>query len=196
MGQRVEWSFPKKFKRCPVKSCSERTSNRAALKAHYKETHAEHAILCEICNIPIAILNRNNLYNLRQHYSSKHPNVDVPFIGCSAQNERILQLKMECDSRVVCDLCNVRIQPENMDQHLNEVHRTHRIYCPLKRCSYVAKQMNEMRSHWIREHKGMEFPEFRDETNFTYVVDTSKHNDDHDDIPKNVILFEISVECL
>lgn len=136
-----------------------------------------------------------------KHYASMHPNIDVPFIESSSHSERIMQLKMEIDSSVVCDLCNVRIQPEDMDQHLNEVHSTHRIYCPLKRCSYVAKQMNEMHTHWKRGHKGVEFPEFRDETNFTYVIDTSNHDiddhiDDHGDNPTNVIFFEfLQMHC-
>lgn len=171
------------MKRCPVQKCGVLNSDRAALIAHYRNKHAEYAVLCEMCKIPISTW---NVSFIKLHYRIRHPDMAVPFIGSSVKNERTTQLKVEIDSRVVCDLCNVRIQPENMNQHLEEMHSTHRIYCPLKRCSYVAKQMNEMRTHWKCEHKGMEFPEFRDETSFTYVIDTSNHVDDRGDNPKNV----------
>lgn len=115
----------------------------------------------------------------------------MPFIGSSEKTIRITQPKVEIDSRVACDLCNVRIQPKSMDRHLKEVHSSHRIYCPLKLCSYVAKQMNEMHTHWKCVHKGMEFPEFHDETSFTYVIDTSKYINDHGDHQKSVSSFGI-----
>lgn len=48
-------------------------------------------------------------------------------------------------------LCNLRIQPEKIDDHLNEMHSTLRIYCPLKFCIYVAKQMTKIRTYWNGE---------------------------------------------
>lgn len=99
---------------------------------------------------------------------------------------------MEIDSNVVCEFCKVRIQPENMKVHLKEMHGAHRIWCPLKLCNYKAKQMNEMRTHWNREHGGMAFPQFRDDSNFTYVIERSNDVDnDVGDNQKNVILFRV-----
>lgn len=188
LGQRTKWVFPSDLKRCPAARCTMSRGSRAALKAHYRQNHAESAVLCELCDKPIATQNRK--YNFIVHYRSKHPNVAVPLIDtvdseCSAE----IRPKVELDSRVACDLCNALIQPENMDEHLNELHSTHRLYCPLKLCSYVAKRKTEMRTHWNRQHKGMEFPEFRDETNFSYVIDTSNRIDDHDDDLQIVISF-------
>lgn len=52
--------------------------------------------------------------------------------------------------------------------------------------------MDEMRTHWNREHGGMAFPQFRDDSNFTYVIERSNDVDnDVGDNQKNVILFRV-----
>lgn len=73
-----------------------------------------------------------------------------------------------------------------VNRHSDGMHSsTNRIYCPLKLCTYEAKQMNEMRTHWNLQHRGMEFPELRDETSFAYGIDSGNQ--------KNVIQFWIFI---
>lgn len=182
----MKWIFPASLTQCPVVRCTAVSSgNRAALKAHYRKVHADASVLCELCNKPIAT--RNGKHNVIIHYRHKHPNAAIPdFDSVNSECTMEMKPKVELDSRVACDLCNARIEPDDMDAHLNEMHSTHRIFCPLKLCSYVAKRMTEMRTHWNHEHKGMAFPEFRDETDFSYVIDTSNHINGHGDERKHV----------
>lgn len=173
LGQKMKWQFPKGLTRCPVNRCPASSMDRAILIQHYRQLHAKTAVFCELCRKPICTRNRKQKFI--EHYQIHHPNVAAPFVDTvESDRAEVKRPKVELDSRVACDLCSARIEPEDMDQHLNEMHRTHRIFCPLKLCSYVAKQMDDMRAHWNREHKGMEFPEFRDETDFSYIIDTSK----------------------
>lgn len=182
----MKWIFPANLVKCPVKGCIAVSGrNRSVLKAHYREVHAKTSVLCELCNKPIATRNRSEAVIV--HYRSQHPNAPIPFVDSrKAKCTMEVRPKVEVDSRIACDLCSARIDPENMDKHLNDMHSTHRIYCPLKLCSHVAKKMAEMRTHWSREHKGMAFPEFRDETDFSYVIDTSNHANGHGDERKHV----------
>lgn len=189
----MKWKFPKYLTKCPSKKCLVSTADREALKAHYRDIHAKSAYLCSVCNRPVPT--QNQMYHLNAHYRTKHPNVAVPTFD-STNNERTSetrQTKVEIDSKVACNSCDVRVEPEDMNEHMKEMHSSHRIYCPLKLCSYVAQQMAEMHTHWNREHIGMKFPEFRDETNFTYVINASN---DIDVNQKNVNLFQNLLFCL
>lgn len=69
------WQFAD-TKRCPVRSCGILFATRAKAIAHYRENHAQHSVLCVICNYPLMLLTA--AHHLDGHYRRKHPGVEPP----------------------------------------------------------------------------------------------------------------------
>lgn len=75
-GQTTYWRFPQDSKQCPVKRCEEKFDSRLDAIAHYKLNHAMKAILCTLCDRPIAV-NQPGTYE--KHYLRLHPFKRMPF---------------------------------------------------------------------------------------------------------------------
>lgn len=71
----TEWRFPD-TQNCPLRSCAIHFESRKIAMEHYRENHAKHAVLCEICNYPIMLLSAT--HHLVGHFARKHPNVEPP----------------------------------------------------------------------------------------------------------------------
>lgn len=117
--------------------------------------------LCE----PSKLLSVKASRNLFKHYLRRHPDVEVPLMG-DTRNGHTSHLKMEKIDKSD-RTSDTRTPPANINRCKEETHSNRRIYCPSKDCNHEETEMNEMRTHWSLMHKGT-FPEFRDETYFTY----------------------------
>lgn len=76
-GYLTQWRFPTNQNQCPMHLCKEVFKSRSAAISHYREQHANHAVLCDVCNKPIAI--GRNLSNIINHYKRMHPNAKYPY---------------------------------------------------------------------------------------------------------------------
>lgn len=80
------WQLPPNLNRCPVAGCRIVLENNAALKQHYKQKHAKHAVLCEPCGYPF--LARRPKY-FREHLKKIHPNMVHSFdVGSTIRKVR------------------------------------------------------------------------------------------------------------
>lgn len=75
-GYITQWRFPMHLKECPVRGCRLQFKNRQNTIAHYKKVHAKNAILCSLCNKPIAAKQASLFI---KHYRRMHPKSSVPF---------------------------------------------------------------------------------------------------------------------
>lgn len=74
-GHITQWRFPKNLTRCPVSNCQKKCSTRSAAIEHYKNHHAIRAILCSICDKPVAAKTYDSFI---EHYRKQHPQFDAP----------------------------------------------------------------------------------------------------------------------
>lgn len=75
-GQITQWIWPKDLQRCYVQRCRSNIKNRREAINHYRDTHANTAVLCPLCDKPI-YAPWPNKYKL--HFDRIHPNVAIPF---------------------------------------------------------------------------------------------------------------------
>lgn len=66
------WLFPE-TNSCPNGHCSTVNKSRKAAMIHFQERHAKDAILCEVCNKPIA--QKRHFFN---HFLNMHPKNPLP----------------------------------------------------------------------------------------------------------------------
>ena len=80
-GYITQWRFPRNQQQCPKHLCRQEFKSRAAAISHYQEKHANDAILCEICDKPIATGKIKRLRHLSflDHYKRLHPNTKIPY---------------------------------------------------------------------------------------------------------------------
>lgn len=83
-----QWRFPDNTQRCPLRSCGNFFGTRKKAIEHYRKSHAKHAVLCEICNVPLMLLTA--AHHLNGHYLRKHPGIEPPVkVKTSRVNETI-----------------------------------------------------------------------------------------------------------
>ncbi|XP_055296597.1 zinc finger protein 271-like [Sitodiplosis mosellana] len=158
-GHITQWQFPRNQKHCPSHTCCEVFKSRSAAISHYQEKHADHSILCSICNKPIALSVTNGRYhsrhNILNHYERMHPNTKVPydFGDCNEVTEATEDGNFES------------VNDDQKD-----------LLCPLKDCNFKWKRTVELREHWNRAHSYLRFPELREESEFTYSTTESEEN--------------------
>lgn len=70
------WQFPPEQTRCPVWKCEIELNSRSDALIHYKRQHATSAILCELCDRPVAAHSANTFI---AHYQRTHPFKKVPY---------------------------------------------------------------------------------------------------------------------
>lgn len=75
-GRITQWRFPSDITRCPVHRCPHTFHSRAKAINHYKEKHANYAILCPICEKPIAAHSKHGFIS---HYEKWHAYQKVPY---------------------------------------------------------------------------------------------------------------------
>lgn len=75
-SQITHWRFPQNITYCPVPLCKLMFGIRSDAIFHYRKKHADHAILCQICEKPIAT---KSPCNFVRHYRRVHPGMQVPF---------------------------------------------------------------------------------------------------------------------
>lgn len=75
-GQITYWRFPQNIKQCPKISCLEDFDSRLDAIDHYRQQHAEKAILCTLCNKPISTL---QAWNFEDHFRRMHPFKTIPY---------------------------------------------------------------------------------------------------------------------
>lgn len=75
-GITTQWKFPKNIKICPVITCRKNFDSRSNAIAHYKRTHANHSILCSICDKP---LYSKSISDFIRHHKNIHPDVEIPY---------------------------------------------------------------------------------------------------------------------
>ena len=80
---------------------------------------------------------------------------------------------------LIFDCRNISLQStiETSEEHL----------CPLKDCNFEFTRMNELREHWDKAHSYLRFPEFRDESKFSYT--TSANEDDVSTVEFSILNF-------
>lgn len=74
-NQISQWKFPPNKTNCPVQKCRAQFEDRAQTILHYKTVHAEHGVLCPLCNKPI-IAKLTVTY--KRHFMSLHPGEKFP----------------------------------------------------------------------------------------------------------------------
>lgn len=85
-------------------------------------------------------------------------------------------------------------------ENTTDIHKSEKLICPLKECTYESKQLVELREHWNKMHSSFRFPEIKSGSGFTYK--TNSNNTNQDDVRQFVgvsrnycliFLFEIFV---
>lgn len=74
-NQISQWKFPPKRTHCPVQKCRAQFETIKQTILHYKTVHAEHGVLCPLCNKPI-IAKLTVTY--KRHFMSVHPGEKFP----------------------------------------------------------------------------------------------------------------------
>lgn len=75
-GIHTEWTFPSDQSNCPVRNCGKAFDSRSDAIIHYKRTHSQKAILCELCNKPISVGACNTFII---HWQRAHPFKKMPY---------------------------------------------------------------------------------------------------------------------
>ncbi|XP_031628721.1 uncharacterized protein LOC116344364 isoform X2 [Contarinia nasturtii] len=123
-GIETYWSFPKSTGNiCPIGVCKLKCASREDAINHFKDQHANHSVLCSICDKPISV--RSNA-DYKLHYQRLHPNKRVP--------HRIGNLKRQA----------------NVGRKRQEIQHK---FCPWKECSFKAASIGEVSDHWERVHR-------------------------------------------
>lgn len=76
-GKITRWQFPRNETRCQEPSCGLDFELHSDVITHFKEQHAEHAILCYICDKAIRA---ESPVEFETHFDTIHPGVRVPFV--------------------------------------------------------------------------------------------------------------------
>lgn len=71
----TQWKFPDTT-RCPLRSCKLKLRSRKKAIEHYRKKHADHAVLCELCNVPLMLM--LGTHHLNGHFQRKHPEEPLP----------------------------------------------------------------------------------------------------------------------
>lgn len=91
-GLTTYWKFPKNVKNCPVHRCRANFGVRSDAIRHYRNYHANRAILCPICVKPILCANRS-FFNIKDHYNRVHPNEELPYDFSAKTNLQVSRFK-------------------------------------------------------------------------------------------------------
>lgn len=145
----TKWKFPF-IKHCPVKRCGLSFKSRLAAIDHYKATHAMHFIHCNLCNTPIHV-GKTSLKNFKDHHQHVHPNQSMQSLSKMDTGFR--------KSHTECSTCEINFtQVDDLNQHLNKVHSSKIIPCPLFECEYTSNREHFIRNHWAEKHSIYRFP--------------------------------------
>lgn len=102
-GYITQWRFPQNQQQCPNNLCRADFESRSEAIVHYQERHADHMILCDICNKPIALGIKAGIQspvNFTNHYKRMHPNTEISYdfnkiiINTDVQSVRMTCSKM------------------------------------------------------------------------------------------------------
>lgn len=159
LGKCVEWQFPQTTD-CPFRSCKLSFKKRSAVIAHYRKEHAKKMTLCPICKKPISVSSAKNLHihlsiQHRDHYLSTNSQHQHEFVKIKNEPGTVRK-------QTFCMFCGKIV--ENLKRHMDEMHTTEEICCPLKDCSIKSKDVDGLRQHWNKFHAHFKFPQIKEET--------------------------------
>lgn len=83
-GRITQWRYPNNLMQCPNVKCCKEFETRSNAIAHFKELHAKDAILCSICQKPIAAQYESVFI---RHWERKHPQMKMPYGFGTAPNQ-------------------------------------------------------------------------------------------------------------
>lgn len=155
-GMRSIWQFQISQSNCPDQGCTIKLKNRSVAMSHFKKVHALNSVLCHICNIPILI---NPPINYKRHFQRFHPHMKMPQKYINMMQQKIQQSKkiQRSYQSNCCKVCGKLVRKENLNRHMTTAHESKRVYCPLIECNFSAKEMRQIREHWLENHELM-FP--------------------------------------
>lgn len=120
-GYITQWPFPPNIKQCPNHLCKEVFECRSTAILHYQEQHANHSILCNICNKPVLLAVENttgraNKFNFINHYKRVHPNMKIPYdfknetetIGTETIDTETIDIEMSETGPTVMETTNIK----------------------------------------------------------------------------------------
>lgn len=74
-GRITYWRFPETI-RCPARVCKISFESISECRKHYQKVHADHMILCPICDKPIDV---KVISNIIKHHQRVHAGMKVPY---------------------------------------------------------------------------------------------------------------------
>lgn len=150
-GQMTKWRFPQNLTRCPVKRCVQKFQSRTTAINHYKHRHARNSAFCSICDGPFSAKDRSAF---NRHYRDMHPNVKLPL---KTTTKKIMPEAKKTawpltSRKKRCKLCHKTYSLGTLHQHIQKMHSTKIIMCPLKNCNYETTRIERLRLHWKSMH--------------------------------------------